>query len=395
MRTLTRHVLGQLIAVFLFALVALTLLFVIGGAVREAVSQSLPPAQVLRLIPYMLPEWLRYTVPITLLLATTSVYARMSGSNEVLAIKSLGISPMVILWPALGMAFFLSLVTVWLNDLAVSWGRREAQRVVIEAVEEIAYAMLRTHKQYDSPAFSINVKEVRGRKLVLPILTLKARGSAPAMTFTAKEAELRSDRRENLLEIILRDCTFDAPGALTCDIPDEYRQEIPLNDASRSAGSTSSPSSLALKVIREQTGRQRGEILEQQRRMAALAAHQLLCGDFPALAGREWQTRHNALAGQSQQLHKLRAEPYRRWAAGFSCFCFLWVGAPMAIRRRTSDFLTSFFLCFLPILIVYYPFLIYTIDASKTGTLPPASVWLGNAVLALWGTWLLRRVLRY
>ena len=395
MRTLTLYVMGQLAGVFLFSLLALTLLFVVGGAVREAISQSLPPAQVIRLIPYMLPEWLRYTVPITLLLATTSVYSRMSGSNEVLAIKALGISPMVILWPAVAMAVLLSLVTVWLNDLAVSWGRREAQRVLIEAVEEITYGMLRTHKQYNSPAFSINVKEVRGRKLILPILWLKQRGNMPAVTITAKDAELHSDQKNNLLEIVLRDCTIQAGGKITGKFPDIYRQEIPLRDASRSARSGSVASALALSVIRKKTGEQVNDIAQYQQELAARATHQMIAGDFAQLAGAPWDTRGGALAGKWRQLHRLRTEPCRRWSAGFSCLCFLWVGAPMAIRRRNSDFLTSFFLCFLPILIVYYPFLMYTIDASKNGSAPPISVWTGNLVLALWGAYLLRKVLRY
>ena len=67
----------------------------------------------------------------------------------------------------------------------------------------------------------------------------------------------------------------------------------------------------------------------------------------------------------------------------------------MAIRRRKGDFLTSFFLCFLPILVVYYPALMWTIDFSKAGTFPPQSLWLGNILLLLWGVWLVRRVLRY
>lgn len=394
MRTLTRHVLAQLTTVFLFSLVALTLLFVVGGAVREAVSQSLPPAQVVRLIPYMLPEWLRYTVPITLLLATTSVYSRMSGWNEVVAIKALGISPMVVFWPALALAFVLSLVTVWLNDLAVSWGRREAGRVLIEGGEEIAYAMLRAQRQFNSPVFSINVKEVRDRKLVLPTVSIKERGNTPAVTIRARDAWMRSDRRRNVLIITLRDGTIDAEGAVTIHFP-EFTKEFPLGDANRSARFTATASSMALSVIREETGQQAEEIVVYERQMAAEATHQMISGDFNGLAGVQWATRRAVLVGKMQQLHRLEAEPWRRWAAGFSCLCFLWVGAPMAVRRRNSDFLTSFFLCFLPILIVYYPFLIYTIDASKTGSLPPISVWSGNAVLAIWGAYLLRKVLRY
>ena len=53
------------------------------------------------------------------------------------------------------------------------------------------------------------------------------------------------------------------------------------------------------------------------------------------------------------------------------------------------------FACFLPILVVYYPLLIYGVDAAKDGVLPTWSVWLGNFILALWGIWLMRRVVRF
>ena len=66
----------------------------------------------------------------------------------------------------------------------------------------------------------------------------------------------------------------------------------------------------------------------------------------------------------------------------------------MAIRLRRSDFLTSFFVCFLPILIIYYPALMGAIDASKGGS-SPLWLWAGNGLLLVWGAWLLRRVIRY
>ena len=94
-------------------------------------------------------------------------------------------------------------------------------------------------------------------------------------------------------------------------------------------------------------------------------------------------------------LYRLRTEPYRRWALGFSCFFFVWAGAPMAMCRRHGDPLGSFFLCFLPILIVYYPLMVFGLDGSKHGTIPPWSNWAGNALLAVGGLFLLRRVLRY
>jgi lipopolysaccharide export system permease protein len=71
------------------------------------------------------------------------------------------------------------------------------------------------------------------------------------------------------------------------------------------------------------------------------------------------------------------------------------VGVPMAIALRNRDFLTSFFVCFLPILIVYYPLMICGADATKNGYVPTIFVWAGNGMLFLWGLLMLRRVLRY
>ena len=129
--------------------------------------------------------------------------------------------------------------------------------------------------------------------------------------------------------------------------------------------------------------------------MAADAAYQMLCGDFASLAGPEWGSTYAGREVEQTRLNRLLTEPPRRWAAGFSCLCFALVGAPIAIRLRNRDFLTSFFLCFVPILIVYYPLLMFGLHATKSGAMPPCSVWEGNGLLAIWGIWVLRKVVRY
>ena len=90
------------------------------------------------------------------------------------------------------------------------------------------------------------------------------------------------------------------------------------------------------------------------------------------------------------RLHRLHTEPWRRWANGFSCLCFVFIGVPVAVRMRFSEFIASFFICFLPILLVYYPLLAVSVDHAKDGTFPPQAVWLGNIVLAVAGIWMLR-----
>jgi lipopolysaccharide export system permease protein len=395
MPILTRYVLAELAKVFLVWLTGLTLLMIIVGVVREAVMQNVPLGEVARLIPYILPDALRIATPATLLLATTSVYGRMSGSNEVLAAKALGIHPWSLLWPTFIAAFLVSLTTVWLNDLAVSWGRRGARRVVVEAVEEIVYSMLKVQRGYSSPNFSINVKGVEGRKLIRPTLTLPARDGTPAVTVTAEEAELQSDHAAGVLKIILRNGTVDVDGRLKARFRDVHEQEVQLRDATEAQHLSAHPSNLALRVIPQQLAEQKELIEQYERELAVRAAYQMLCGDFDELAGGQWEAKARTLEFAWGRLYRLMTEPHRRWSAGFSCLCFAWVGVPMAIRLRNRDFLTSFFLCFLPILIVYYPLLASAVDGAKSGTVPPYCVWTGNILLLCWGAWLMRRVIRY
>jgi len=395
MRMLTRYILLELTKTFLLALTGLTVMMLVVGVVREAVQQSLPLAQILWLLPYILPDALRIAVPATLLLATTVVYGRMSGSNEIVAAKAMGISPVALLWPIYTLAFVLSLVTVWLNDVAVSWGRNGAQRVVIEAVEEIAYGMLRTQRAYSSPRFSINVKRVDGRKLVRPIVTVAARGNVPTVTITAAEAELRSDRQENVLKVLLRDGTIEVGDHGAYRFSGVHEEAIPLDDASRAKRTANLPSWTALREIDEQVVHQKSIIENYEQELAARAAYQMLTGDFDALAAPRWKVYHQRLQNARGHFHRLKTEPHRRWSAGFSCLCFVWVGAPLAIWLRNRDFLTSFFLCFLPILIVYYPLLAYGVDGAKSGTIWPESVWAGNLLLLVAGCFLLKKVIRY
>ncbi len=394
MAILTRYVLLELIKIFFFALLAMTMMMMIVGIIAEATRQGLGPAQVARMIPFLIPEALRFTVPGTLLFSVCSVYGRMSSSNEVVSLKSLGISPMVIMWPMLIFAFVCSLTTVWINDMAVSWGRNGVRRVVIEAVEEIAYGMLRTQRAYATSNFSINVIAVQGRTLVRPTLTFRSKGMKPSFTLTADSAELVSDIENDELTFICINSTVDF-GGTTLYHPGEFRQSVPLNEASARGDNSRVPSWLALRQIPSEVRLAKESLRKWEKKRAAKAAFLLITGDLTELAGGEWQANANVRADLNKHIARLYTEPHRRWANGFSCLCFVLVGAPLAIRLRNADFLTTFFLCFLFILIVYYPLLAYGVDLAKRGDLPPFSVWLGNVILVAWGGWLLRRVVRY
>ena len=394
MRTLTCQVLIEFISILLLALAGMTLMIVLFLIAREALEQGLGLQPILRLIPYVLPDAMRFAVPGTVLLAATSIYGRMSSANEVVAIKSLGISPMVIFWPTFVVAAFISLATVWLNDIAVSWGKAGVQRVVIESVEQIAYGMLKTQRTYSNKNMTIHVRGVEGQRLIQPMITLREKAGKLSSRISAEEAQLRANLDEGTLTIQLLNPSVDHDDFMATS-PELEQYVIPLSDFSRQGSSSTRASETPLSAIPQAVAHKREMIRSLRRENVTIAAYQMITGDFQALVDRSWFSRQERIRKTERTVYKLRTEPQRRWANGFSCLCFVLVGAPMAVRRRHGEFLASFFACFLPILLIYYPFLVYSVDRAKAGAWPPQGVWLGNIVIALWGCFLLRKVIRY
>jgi lipopolysaccharide export system permease protein len=323
------------------------------------------------------------------------VYGRMSADNEVIATKALGITPVVLLWPAWLMAFGLSLVGVWLTDLAFSWGAIGAQRVVIQSVEEIAYGMLRTQKAYSSQRFSIIVKGVEDRKLIRPTMNFQASGDMPAIRITAAEAELKSDLEQNLMELSLTDCEVEMEPNIHYFSPGCTTQKYPLNFFSAKELREGSPTNLPLRQITGEIPAQIRLIAEIERSLAAQSALALVTGDLQELSEANWKTKRKQLADARNRLFRLRAEPWRRWANGFSTLAFVLVGAPLAILLRRADVMTRFGMSFLPILLSYYPLLMGCCDRAKAGSLPPYIIWIPNIILCGVGAWLMKRVVRY
>ena len=389
----TRYILWQLISIFLISISAITIVMLLFVIIRELHLQGLQFSQIYELVPYILPDALRFAIPATSLFATCLVFGRLSSCNEIIALKSLGISPWRILWPSFAAVVLLSFTTVWLNDLAVSWGRRGVQKIVLESIEEVAYSRLKNHGSHTTNQFTINVKSVDGKRLVEPTLTFKSSGNSPTVVIRAAWAELHSDVKNGSLTILMNNGSA-VGGGVEGVFPDTIKRVIPLNRAARRSQDSGSPSQMALSEIPAEITKQKTRIDAFEQRLAATSAFQLALGNFHELKQTS-ESLDRAISGEASKLFRLHTEPHRRWAAGFSCLFFVAVGAPLAIQRRNGEFWTTFFLCFIPILIVYYPILMVSIEQAKSGDLPPSSVWLGNLALLIWSIFLIRKVLRY
>ena len=79
-----------------------------------------------------------------------------------------------------------------------------------------------------------------------------------------------------------------------------------------------------------------------------------------------------------------------------SCLFFTFLGGPFAVLQARRQFITSFIMCFLPILLVYYPVMFLMANLGKSGSVDPTwAMWVPNAILAVAATVVLKKVIQH
>jgi len=395
LRRFNRYILWEVTKLFVVALCAFTTLIMLVGLVQQLISQGLGPMAILELLPYVLPISLQFAIPATLLFAVCSVYGRISADNEILAVTAAGVPPFAIMAPTLLLSFLLSLLAVWINDIAFSWGRPGINRVVMHSLEQVAYSYLSSQGSYSSSqGFSIHVHGIgEDGELLLPSITPPTRSGAEPISISAKSARLKMDPTNELLRIELTDAEVNYGESIGVK-PGLFIYEIQLQDATRKGTTAGHPTEIAMRQIRSEMRKQQREIDSMEQLLAARTAMGLAVGKYEWLDDQRMHTALGTISLGKSRMDRLNSEPWRRWASGFSCFFFVWVGIPLSIWMRSADHWTSFGACFMPILLIYYPVFAIGWDSAKDGSWLPISVWMGNGLLLLVGAWWLRKVYR-
>ena len=391
-----RYILWEITKLFSIALVAFTAIIMLGGLAQQLALEGLGPMAIVELLPYLLPIGLQFGLPPTLLFAVCSVYGRISADNEIVAIKAAGVNPLKIISPTLILAFMISLLAVWLNDIAFSWGTPGINRVVLLSLEEIVYGWLSKEGSYSTPSgFTIHVHGVGadGRELISPTISFRPQACDEPVTISARRGRISMDPAGEVLQIILVDSQLEK-GESSINQPGEFKWDIPLAQAARKGKTAGQPSEFPMRLIGHEVRQQKEKLETTKEIVGARTAFSLLSGRYDWMDDEFTHDKLTELYRGRERLHRLQVEPARRWASGFACFFFVWVGVPLAIWFRSADYWTTFGLCFLPILLLYYPFFVYGLDRAKDGSWPAFSVWLGNIVMLAVGAWWLRRVYR-
>ena len=163
-RTLTGYLLSEILPPFLLGLLTFTFILLIARILKLVeliVTRGIPLTQVGRLLVLILPTFLELTLPMAFLLAILLGLGRLSGDQELLALKSSGVSPVQILLPLIFVAASVAAITF----LLTTWGRPAAQVALKDELYNIAKTRVGTvlrEKVFndDFPNILIYVEEI-------------------------------------------------------------------------------------------------------------------------------------------------------------------------------------------------------------------------------------------
>lgn len=402
---LQRYVAGEVVRAFLMALTTMTIIFVLFMVMAEAAKMGLSPRDIMTLVPYVIPGTLPYTVPVSMLFAVTVVYGRLASDNEVIAVKTAGLSAMTILWPSMAMGAALSGSLLSLANDAIPRANSQAKAAIFKNFEDNFYKWLKLEGEFNNPEwpFLIKVQDVDLETRTMHTALFKHRNKKAGgsgsfdLVVSARTAKIRFDMEKNEALVYLdgSNISGDSKSGDVFLINDKTLV-MQMPDRAGKAGLE--------KRIQEYT---RGELIKEQAGLLGLIARerkrQAVGAALSVASGRldrvDWSHVQKAFIDYGhwgQKYREYETEKQLRIAQSFGSLIFVILGAPVGILFAKRDFLSAFISCFMPIILLYYPLMLLGVNLGKEGVLNPVlALWSGNILLALLAGFVLPPVRRH
>lgn len=365
---LTRLVFRDILIVTLFSLVAVTGLLMVLGAMFEGGKTGLDPVSILRLLPYIVAPSLPYTIPTCLLFACTYVFGTMSGTNEIVAVKAGGINAMRLIRPIIIFSIVVSLGCVWLSDQVIPWCQKQLRMTLLGDMETTLFTYLRQTSSISGPdlPYELYVSNIDGTRLLQPIIKHRDPKGGYDMVLRAREASLSVERSSNLtghVEIVIR--LID--GVLSTDPGNsayflDRTERMPIPELLK--GDQFGISERGFKALDEQSEKFSNEELQAKFELATTMGMCSLRGE-PAVAASVAGPAVYKIDFTNEMAYKSICEKHNRIARSMAAMPFVLLGCPLSILYRRREVLQTFFICFLPIITLYYPTLILSYNVLK------------------------------
>lgn len=361
MKITHRYIMTEILTYFLIAVLIFTIVFMMGKTLKLTellVNKGVSILDIGKLLLYFLPSSLIFLVPMALLLAVLVTFARVSGDNEIVALKASGVSLYQLTPPVLFLSVMAYLLTTFLVIYALPWGNRGFKYVLFDIARTKAYTALKErtfNDSFDGIVIYVDKIPLRGKKLERIFIHSEDKEGGENKTILAKEGYVGTHPDS-------QDIVFHLIGV---------------------------------------TGDQMSKGNEFYARIESDSLVQKLTfgGNLYRIKGfraRDWEMSIGELRTKikikkilKQDYTQQLLEIYRKFSIPFACIVFGLMGVPLGIQPRRSGKSYGFILGILVVL-AYYVLLTSAETLAYNRTLPPLlASWTPNLILIALGIYLL------
>jgi LPS export ABC transporter permease LptF len=367
MKLIDRFVSRELLVDVLFAIAVLSLVLVVGNIFRKLlpllVNHDVPIEYLIAFIAYVLPFSLIFTIPWGLLTAILLVFGRLSADNELIALRSNGVSITRICIPLGGIAVLCTAICLWLNVQVAPAAQEKLRSTIFDLATRNPMALFGSDQVIDQfPGRRIYVGKKEGNKLEnITVFEMNDKALPVRVTY-ARTGRLEADLANKQILMHLYQARYQ-----------ERDPKDPFNVHKIRDGINMVEGTLPISLE---------ELYEKEKKRpyrSALSIEQLL---------------DQLKSGNKRERSASRTELNKRFSFPFACVAFAIIGVPLGVtahRRETS-------IGFAMALIVATTYFLFVIIGDTLRGNPHAHpellVWFPNVLFIVLGTFLFRRLAR-
>ena len=373
MKLLDRYIAREIIFTTLFGVSVLTFVLVLGNLFKQLldvlINHDVPLDIILRFIAYILPFSLIYSIPWGFVTAVLLVFGKLSAENELVALKSNGVSITRICAPLLWLSLVCVGVCLWINlDVAPRAQNNMKNALVNLATQDPLSLFGSDHVIDEFPGKEIYVEDKKGRELKNILVYEMDKDSNVLRVMFAKRGELQTSDEAVLLHIYQARYEQRDP-----DSPEDWSK---IRDGVSMQESTFE---ISLK-----------ELYEKNRRLRVPSQK---------MPGELWKEKKDLMAGPQNvytksNLASILTEINKRFSLSLASFALALIAIPLAITAHRKE--TSIGFLFSIIVGFGYFFLSQLAIMAQTNPSlhPELLVWLPNVLFVIFGSLLFWRLSR-
>jgi len=364
MKILRNYILKEFFSPLMLSLGVLTFIMVLIGNLKRiadlVINKGVDLFSVMQIFIYLTPYIVTYTLPISVLVAVLLALGRLSSDNEIIAIRSSGVSLFRLILPLLVISLVLSLGLVIFNDQAASYAHFAYRKTLKEmgiknptaAFEEGVF--IDTFPKYILFIYHVDQKKNRMNNIRI----YEPQGEdKPTRTIVAKAGEFISIPEKNIVKLKLIDGTSDEPD------PENPTNFYKLN--------------FRTYFMNLDMGKMQDKVVDKK---------------YKEMTIRELRQEAKKLKKEGINPAPLITIIHEKLALAFSCFVFMLLGSSLGIITRRREKSINIGIAVL-IIVCYYPLLIGCEALAIEGHLPAGlALWIPNIIFAGIGVFLTHKL---